>query len=149
MEEYISLGYLLNDAARQAKRDLTNRMISLGLTFPQWLVLKDISIHEGGDKNELTMAAIARRLNSNRPNIMGMLDRLESMGLVRRTVNPDNRRAHIVALTDNARKVMDQLQDFSRQTSEKALMGFSSQEESAVRDFLTRIISNFSTTDLD
>lgn len=148
MEEHISLGYLLNDAARQAKRDLTNRMSSLGLTFPQWLVLKDISNHEGGDKGELTMAAIARRLKSNRPNIMGILDRLEDMDLVRRTVNPDNRRAHIVTLTDNARKVMNQLQDFSRQTSEKALMGFSSQEERAVRDFLNRIISNFS-TDID
>lgn len=142
MKEYVSLGYLVNTAARLAKRDLTTRMQSLGLTFPQWLVLKDISNHENGPSEHLTMAAIARRLNTNRPNIMGMMDRLTDMGLVRHTVNPDNRRAHIVSLTDQAKSVMNQLQELSRETSERALQGFNLKEQAAVRDYLTRIIAN-------
>jgi len=147
MDEYISLGYLLNNSARLAKRDLTNRMSALGLTFPQWMVLKDISEYQG--QSELTMAAIARRLKTNRPNIMGMLERLETLGLVKRTVNPSNRRAHIVTLTDNAKEVMAELLELSKLTSAKALKGFTAQEEAAVRDFLTRIISNLHPADGD
>lgn len=142
MDEYISIGYLLNTAARLARQDLGNRMHALGLTFPQWTVLKDLACHQGCHCDELNMAAIARRLNTQRPNILGILHRLENLGLVQRTVNPDNRRAHIVSLTDRAKEAMAQLQELSRLTTAKALHGFTPQEEANLRNYLIRISNN-------
>lgn len=142
MIQPVSLGYLLNNAARLTRRDLTRRMHAQGLTFPQWLVLKDISYHENAASDELAMAAIARRLNSNRPNIMGMIDRLEKMDLVERRINPRDRRAHIITLTEKARTLVAELQNECRQTTDRALKGFSPEEEKTVKSLLARIIAN-------
>lgn len=149
MDEYISIGYLLNKSARMARQDLGNRMHALGLTFAQWTVLKDLSSHQESDCCDLTMAAIARRLNTHRPNILGILDRLENLGLVQRTINPDNRRAHIVTLTDKAQGAMAELQERSSLTSAKALQGFSPQEEAVFKEYLARIITNLGETAID
>lgn len=149
MDEYISIGYLLNKSARLARQDLGNRMHALGLTFAQWTVLKDLSSHQESDCCDLTMAAIARRLSTQRPNILGILNRLENMDLVQRIVNPDNRRAHIVTLTDKAQQVMAELQELSHMTSDKALQGFNPQEEAAFKEFLARIITNLQESDLE
>jgi len=145
MNDKISLGYLLSNSARLTKWDITNRMYALGMTFPQWMVLKDINNHEKDGSSELSMAAIARRLNSNRPNIMGMIDRLEKLDLVARAVNPNNRRSHIITLTNKAKDVMHKLQEFSQHTTDKALQGFDQDEAAAIRDYLTRIITNLTT----
>jgi len=142
MKEYISIGYLLNNAARLARKDLTNRMNDIGLTSPQWMVIRDLCTHKDADSNELTMAAIARRMNSNRANIMGITDRLEALGLVQRTVNPQDRRAQILTLTDKAKKLLSELEEMSKQTTDKAFQGFSQQERQMVMDFLDRIIAN-------
>lgn len=140
--EHMSFGHLLSKASRLAKADITRRMSTLGLTFPQWMVLKDISNYENSDPSHLTMAAIARRLNSNRPNIMGMTDRLEKLNLVTKVVNPDDRRAHIITLTPKAKDVMDQLQDMGLVTTEKALKGFTLREIELFHDYLERIVTN-------
>ena len=142
MDNNVSLGYLLNSAARLAKGNITGRMDTLGLTFPQSMVLKVIKENE--NNSQLTMAAIARRLNSNRPNIMGIVDRLEKQGLVNRTVNPKNRSAYIITLTNEARAVMQRLQDMSQQTTDEALSGFTKEEAATVREYLTRIVANLS-----
>lgn len=142
MDEYISIGYLLTTAARLARQDLGNRMHILGLTFPQWTVLKDLACHQGCPCDELNMAAIARRLSTQRPNVLGILHRLENLGLVQRTVNPDNRRAHIVSLTNKAKEAMAKLQELSQETTAKALKGFTPQEVANLREYLARISSN-------
>ena len=139
---YAHVGYLLNTAARRARQDLNDRMQDLGLTFPQWMVLKDLSNHRGSDCCHLTMAAIARRLSTQRPNVLGILERLEKLGLVQRVVNPNNRRAHIVSLTDSGREMMKQLQELSQLTNARALQGFDHQEAKALEKYLARISTN-------
>lgn len=149
MEISKSIGHLLNDAARLARHDMAGRIQALGLTFPQWQVLKDLAGQEAGECCQVTMAAIARRLNTRRPNVLGILDRLEKLGLVERSVNPDNRRAHIVSLTAKAQSLIAQLQTHSRLTTNRALSGFTSAETDAVKDYLTRISINLKQSFVD
>lgn len=144
-----SIGHLLNNTARLARQDMGNRIQELGLTFPQWLVLKDLASHRDCDCCQVTMAAIARRLNTRRPNILGILDRLEILGLVQRTVNPHNRRAHIVSLTGKAQDTITQLQEFSRLTTAKAMRGFRPEEETILKEYLARISNNLNTATPD
>ena len=139
---------MLNDAARLTRQDMATRIQALGLTFPQWQVLKDLAEHQTGECCQVTMAAIARRLNTRRPNVLGILDRLEKLGLVERTINPDNRRAHIVSLTAKAKSLIALLQTHSQLTTKKALRGFSPQETETLRDYLTRISYNLSPSTL-
>lgn len=144
MEIDSSIGHLLNNCARLARQDMANRIQELGLTFPQWQVLKDLASQRGCDDSQVTMAAIARRLNTRRPNVLGILSRLEKLDLVQRTINPDNRRAHIVSLTDKARAFIARLHEHSQLTTAKATRGFSSQERANLRQYLERIDKNLS-----
>ena len=137
-----SLGFLLNNAARLAKTDFANRMEQLGITFSQYMVLKDISINSGGGEDNLTLAAIAKRLNSNRPNMTGIIDRLEKQDLIKRAHNSRDRRAQIITLTDKASSLMEELQIMSNETTSKALEGFQESEVALVKEYLIRIINN-------
>ena len=104
MDEYISIGYLLNTAARLARQDLGNRMHALGLTFPQWTVLKDLACHQGCHCDELNMAAIARRLNTQRPNILASSIAWRIWVWCSGLSTPTTAGAHIVSLPTGRRR---------------------------------------------
>ncbi|QUH26555.1 MarR family winged helix-turn-helix transcriptional regulator [Serpentinicella alkaliphila] len=137
-----SLGFLLNNAARLTKLDFSNRMDKLGITFPQFLVIKDIYNFQGKKEEGLTLAAIAERLNSNRPNMTGIIDRLEKQGLVSRTINNRDRRSQIITLTEKSYKLMEELHKMSNETTNKALIGFNEEEQKRVKEYLFKIINN-------
>lgn len=50
---------------------------------------------------------LAERLGINRTLMVGVVDRLEGRGQVLRTRNPDNRRQHILSLTDEGRSAVE------------------------------------------
>lgn len=145
MDSEKCFGFLLNNAARLLRQDLDNRTNALGLTFPQSLVLKDLASHSCCEHCQVTMAAIARRLNTRRPNIFGIIERLEKLGLVTKTVNPNNRRAHIISLTKKAQSFITQLQECSRLATDRALRGFKPDEVAVFQQYLTRISNNYNT----
>jgi DNA-binding MarR family transcriptional regulator len=66
----------------------------LGLTFPQYLVLSALWEHDG-----LTITAIADRLGLDASMITPLVKRLESIGVLTRTRNPQDERQVIVRLT--------------------------------------------------
>ncbi|MFD8818547.1 MarR family winged helix-turn-helix transcriptional regulator [Streptomyces sp. NPDC059627] len=50
---------------------------------------------------------LAERLGINRTIMVGVIDRLEARGEVRRTRNPDNRRQYVLSLTDEGRRAVE------------------------------------------
>lgn len=138
-----NMGYLMNKATRLMKWDLTNKLQEFGLTSAQWSVLKDLSCHEGSDKVLATPAAIAERLNVDRPTMSGIINRLTQKGWVTADVNPEDRRSQIIKLTDKAVGAMERIEELSRETVDVALNGFSKEEISALKGSINRIINNF------
>lgn len=138
------LGQMLLDSSRRLKWNMTGRLADVGLTFPQWMVLNDIYIHEASEKDKLrlTPAAIAEGLNIDRPTISGIIERLEKHGWVYRAGNPEDRRSYIITLTGKAKELMSELEELRRLTMEQAKKGFSSEEISQLKQYLKRIIDN-------
>src|SRR5215211_1354565 len=72
----------------------------------------------GGDPEPLRPSTIAERMMVTRATITGVLDSLESRGLVRRSPSSDDGRSREVALTRAGRAVVDRLvprmHDFER-----------------------------------
>ncbi|MBT2207442.1 MULTISPECIES: MarR family winged helix-turn-helix transcriptional regulator [Actinomadura] len=66
----------------------------LGLTPQQAQLLTLV------DPGELTHGELAHRLNCDKTNVTGLVDRLERRGLVRRRPDPDDRRVTRVSLDD-------------------------------------------------
>ncbi|OGO77752.1 MAG: hypothetical protein A2Y23_03910 [Clostridiales bacterium GWB2_37_7] len=150
MDHCNNLGYLLNKAARMTKWDLNNALADEGITSTQFGLIKDIYFNEKRciDEEEklqrLTPAAIAERLNSDRPTISCMIERLVKQNLAYRISNPKDRRSQIILLTDKAKEIMPMLEFLGDKTMEKAIKGFDEHEEALLKLFLTRIIENLS-----
>jgi MarR family transcriptional regulator, organic hydroperoxide resistance regulator len=72
----------------------------LGVTYPQYLVLRTLSEQDG-----LTVGAIADRLSLEPSTLTPLLKRLEARGFVDRRRNAANERQVLVSLTDAGRRL--------------------------------------------
>jgi len=77
-----------------------------GLTDVQFHVLMLLR-HQGAGEG-LSQARLSELMQVNRPNVTGLVDRLEREGLVRRTA-ADDRRYNIIQLTDKGERLLDKV----------------------------------------
>ncbi len=75
-----------------------------GLTVPQFDVICTL-----GNTSGLMMGQIAEKTLVTKGTLTGIIDRLESKGLVRREVPPENRRCFIVVLTPKGQEMFEEI----------------------------------------
>lgn len=95
------LGYSLKRAQLRVFEDFIRCVASLNLTPAQFSVLLLIDRNPGRNQTE-----IANTLGILRPNFVTMLDGLESRELCVRVRSANDRRSHILMLTDNGRTIL-------------------------------------------
>ncbi|MER8094070.1 MarR family winged helix-turn-helix transcriptional regulator [Streptomyces goshikiensis] len=87
----------------------------------------------------MPMRKIAQKLRCEPSNITGIVDRLETRGLVERLPDPADRRVKLAAPTEEGLQTADRLReslDFAREP----LGGLSTAERTALRDLLRRML---------
>ncbi|MFF4100710.1 MarR family winged helix-turn-helix transcriptional regulator [Streptomyces sp. NPDC001903] len=87
----------------------------------------------------MPMRRIAQQLKCEPSNITGIVDRLESRGLVERRPDPADRRVKLAAPTQEGLQTADRLReslDFAREP----LAGLSTAERAVLRDLLKRML---------
>ena len=95
------LGYLLKRAQLKVFEDFLRCVAPLQLTPAQFSVLLLLDRNPGRNQTE-----IASTLGILRPNFVAMLDGLESRDLCARIRSTNDRRSHMLALTDKGRAVL-------------------------------------------
>jgi DNA-binding MarR family transcriptional regulator len=76
---------------------------AFGITLPRFDVMAALcSTPEG-----LSMGELSHRLMVSNGNVTGIVERLECEGLVRRRQRPEDRRSHLVRLTDAGREAFE------------------------------------------
>jgi DNA-binding MarR family transcriptional regulator len=95
------LGYLLKRAQLKVFEDFLRCVAPLQLTPAQFSVLLLLDNNPGRNQTEL-----ANTLGILRPNFVAMLDSLESRELCVRMRSANDRRSHILVLTDKGRAVL-------------------------------------------
>ncbi|GAA1287491.1 transcriptional regulator [Planotetraspora silvatica] len=73
------------------------------VTLPQFRML--LVVGQGATK----LVALAERLSVNPSTALRMVDRLSTSGLISREVNPHNRRETVLRLTDEGRRIVDEV----------------------------------------
>jgi DNA-binding MarR family transcriptional regulator len=96
------LGYALKRAQLRVFEDFMHSVAPTQLTPAQFSVLLLLDHNPGRNQTE-----IASTLGILRPNFVAMLDALESRGLCARTRSANDRRSHIVLLTDKGRSTLN------------------------------------------
>ncbi|MFE7272147.1 MarR family winged helix-turn-helix transcriptional regulator [Streptomyces sp. NPDC057623] len=87
----------------------------------------------------LPMRKLAQRLRCEPSNVTGIVDRLETRGLVERRPDPADRRVKLAAATDEGLRVARSLRD-SLRFAREPLAGLSDEQRLTLRDLLRRML---------
>ncbi|MGW0559628.1 MarR family winged helix-turn-helix transcriptional regulator [Streptomyces sp. NPDC003016] len=87
----------------------------------------------------MPMRRIARKLKCEPSNVTGIIDRLETRGLVERRPDPADRRVKLAAATEDGRRTAALLRD-SLDFAREPLGELSDDERTTLRDLLKRML---------
>ena len=137
---------LLLETARLACRryDRALRAHLPGMTLGRCAVLIQLAQHERPNQ-----AALARILDIRPITLVRLLDGLEAGGFVERIPDPDDRRAHVLALTAKALPIIESIHDLNRKTCNDLHLGISEAEATQLRVLLSRIRSELTAARLN
>ena len=99
--------YILIGAHRMVKdldRETTSISASYGLTFPQFMVLEAL-LHKDG----MTVGEIKDTILSSNGTIPVIINNLVKLEMVRRDKDPEDHRKSVVRLTEQGRKLIEQV----------------------------------------
>jgi DNA-binding MarR family transcriptional regulator len=91
-------------------------LLAHGLSMWAYVVLLAL-----GDEPTRTQAALAQAIGADKTRIIGVLDDLADRGLIRRTPDPDDRRARLLAITTAGERLRDAVQADIQANEERLL----------------------------
>jgi MarR family transcriptional regulator, organic hydroperoxide resistance regulator len=129
------LTWLLHRAAQHMRVGLDEASREHGLTGARdWIVLSALA---AGPRQ--TQLALAQSLGLDKTTMTSLLDRMESRGLITRSVDSHDRRARIPELTGEGRRVQAKVTSARDCVEAGLLRGFTADEQSQLRGLLTRL----------
>ncbi len=134
-----SIAYSIHRTARLLRVHLLQKMRAAGydITPEQWFVLSKLVDSEGKSQSEL-----CEEIFSERPNMTRIIAGIEKAGLVRRTVDPEDRRRNIVVLTAKGSKAASELSVMALATRQRVFRGLNKDDVAATRRLLERLEDN-------
>ena len=136
-EDPVQLADLLHRLTRRLRRTQAERLAPLGLTPAQERALRMIA---RGDEPP-RMTELADRLGIVPRSLTTVIDALEEAGLVRREIDPRNRRAILLRLTDRGTAVRDDLREARRRAAEDLFAPLSAADRKTLADLLALLDS--------
>jgi len=127
-------GYLLTRAAQQCRSHFDRLIEPFGINGRHFTVLTVL-----GEGNPLSQVEIGERLGIDRNTIVLLLDDLQEQGLAVRERDPQDRRAHLVSLTDSGRDVLAAGTEMARRTNDEVFSPLSSEERKHLHTLLKRL----------
>ncbi|MGA9468717.1 MAG: MarR family transcriptional regulator [Exiguobacterium marinum] len=134
-----NLSYLLIKSSRFLKGALDKRLQEYNLTATQFSVLNQITAHNGN----ITSAEVAQRLESDRPTISAIINRLERDGFVEKVQNPHDKRSAYLKLNEETLKLVDELRRVSDEVNETIFEAFTEEEVSNMKAYLVKLMKHF------
>lgn len=137
MNEFVSLGLLLNRVATAMSTTLNSALAEAGIDLPQsqFIVLR--CLYYNGDLSQLD---IARLLSKDPAAIKRTVDNLESKGLVKRI--PVRTLKNSVSITEVGKALMPGALAIAKAASDKATAGLTTDELKVLRANLELINNN-------
>lgn len=125
------LGFNLNRVAILFRRELIRALRDFRVSPEQWQIL--ISVPDNGT---LTQKEIGRITLQEAPTLSRTIDKLYQNGWVDRSMDPQDRRATLIKLTAEGKKVRNRLTEKLMEHFDMFLEDFSAQKRNDLRDRL-------------
>ncbi|MDX6556648.1 MAG: MarR family transcriptional regulator, temperature-dependent positive regulator of motility [Miltoncostaeaceae bacterium] len=107
----------------------------LGMRLRQFVALT--LLRDGGT---LPQQELCETMHLDPNNVVLLLNDLETAGHVRRRRDPDDRRRHIVELTDEGREALERAERAQASIEGEVLAALSPEEQTALRELLSRAL---------
>ncbi len=134
-EDPNQLADLFQRLMRRLRRAQAERLAPLGLTPAQERALRTITRSE----EPLRMTELADQLGIVPRSVTTVVDALEQAGLVRREVDPHNRRAIRLHLTDRGLAVRDDMREARRRAAEDLFAPLTAGDREALGELLGQL----------
>ena len=89
----------------------------------------------------LSQVELGQQMGIDRAPMVQHIDYLEQRGLVKRTPNPRDRRAHAIVLTDKGQEVLTQALDLAHRVEAEVLAPLSAQEQAQLNHLMNRLLA--------
>lgn len=137
-----SLGYLVRRAQLKIFQEFNYFFEALDIKPAQFSALEIIHNNPG-----LRQSALAKALNIQRTNMVGMLDQLQNRGLIERKPSTKDLRAHALHLTNKGEKFLKHLHLQFHQHEDLLLQRLGEENLNIVKDNLKVIVKSPKLTD--
>lgn len=134
-------GFTFVTLARRWRRAIDLKLLDSGLTDATWTPL----IHLHRAKMPMTQSELAHRIGLDTSSLVRLLDQLEAKGMVERRVDPKDRRARLLELTELGHQEVERLSADLTNIEHQLLSGFSDDEIAALLQAFDVIASNVQT----
>ena len=129
--------------AKLVERELDTVFAQYGLGGGDFDVLA--TLRRNGAPYRLTPGALSRSTMVTTGGMTKRLDRLEGAGLVRRELDPGDRRGKLIALTDEGRALVDQAVEAHLRNEERLLAGLSLPQREQLASLLRELLVTLDT----
>lgn len=133
-------GSLVQQVARDLATALDRQLAPLDVTAQQAALL----LHAA--RQQSTPSQLKEVLGTDTAGMTRLLDRLAGKGLLARQQHPDDRRAIVIVLTEQARALIPRLGPVFAGVTGQLLTGFTEAETDQLTDFLRRMRDNLHST---
>jgi MarR family transcriptional regulator for hemolysin len=131
------LGFLLDDVGYLYARRFEEHTRGLSLTLHQCKALAVLANCEG-----INQTRLAETSDIVPTNLVRILDRLEASGWAERHPDPQDRRAHLVTITESAKPVVERIWHVVSKTNAEALNGLALRDLPLLMELLARVHAN-------
>jgi len=98
------LGYWLRYVSNHVSQAFARKVEARGVTVAEWVLLRQLL-----DEEALAPSRLSERMGMTRGTVSKLAERLIDKGLLARMDNPEDARAHTLALTGKGRRLVPQL----------------------------------------
>ena len=128
------LTFLLSQVGFHSSARFAERLEPLGLKPPHVGILRAIPGADG-----LSQQALGEKLGVFASRLVGLIDDLERLRLVERRASPTDRRSHALHLTEEGRKILEQLERVSSEHQAAICAALDDVERAQLAELLRRI----------
>jgi len=126
--------FQLAKASQAAVRFWSRAVSPLGVTAVQAMVICFLA-----DRDAVTAGFLGERTRLDSATLTGVIDRLESLGLVGRKPHETDRRSVVICLTETGKDTAREVTGLMEGTNRDFFRDMTDEEEAAFRGFLVRI----------
>jgi DNA-binding MarR family transcriptional regulator len=125
---------LLAQVGAHAARQFAERLTPLKLTPPHAGILRRLVQSSGISQREL-----AAQLGMHASRLVGVVDEMESLGLIVREGNTDDRRTYSLQITPKGKQTLEEIGKVSRQHNDALLAALNPEERETLASLLQRV----------